>query len=64
MAVFLLCYHSIAPCTSKGDISASAISHLWRFISIDSYIVGLHKLRLVISLAFLQLLFQFAVSCS
>ena len=35
VGVYLLCYHSIAPCTSKGDISASAICHLWRFILID-----------------------------
>ena len=28
--VFLLCCHFIVPCTSKGDISASAICHLWR----------------------------------
>ena len=25
LGVFLLCYHSIAPCTSKGDINATAI---------------------------------------
>ena len=31
------CYHSIAPCTSKSDISSSAICHLWRFILIDWY---------------------------
>ena len=29
--IALLLYHSIAPCTSKGDISASAICHLRRF---------------------------------
>ena len=28
----LLLYHSIAPCTSKGGISASAICHTWRFV--------------------------------
>ena len=27
-----------ALCTSKGDISVSAICHLWRFILIDWYI--------------------------
>ena len=31
----LACYYSIVPCISKGDISASAICHLWRFILID-----------------------------
>ena len=36
--VFLICYHSIASCTSKCDISASAICHLWRFILIYWYI--------------------------
>ena len=28
MAALLLCYHSIAPCTSKDGISAIAICHL------------------------------------
>ena len=32
MTDLLLCYHSIAPCTSKDCISASAICHLWRFV--------------------------------
>ena len=36
--VFLLCYHSIAPCTSKSNISASAICHPWGFLLIDWYI--------------------------
>ena len=26
MTALLLCYHSMAPCTSKGGISASAIA--------------------------------------
>ena len=35
MAAPLLCYHSTAVCTSKCDISASAICYLWRlFISL------------------------------
>ena len=34
MTALLLCYHSIAPCTSKGGISASAIGHPWRFLFI------------------------------
>ena len=38
VGVFLLCYQSIVPCTSKGDSSACAICHLWRFILIDWYI--------------------------
>ena len=38
VGVFLICYHSIAPCTSEGEISASAICHLWSFILTDSYI--------------------------
>ena len=53
MRVFLLCYHSIAPCTSKDVISASAICLVWRFISIDWCIgVGLHKFGLAISVIF------------
>ena len=31
VGLFLLCYYSIASCTSKGYISDSAIRHLWRF---------------------------------
>ena len=38
VGVSLFSYHSIAPCTSKGDVSASAICHLWGFILIDRYI--------------------------
>ena len=52
MGVFLLCYHSTAPCTYKGDSSASAIYHLWRFILSDWYVGRLHKLRLAISVVF------------
>ena len=32
MAALLLCYHSTAQCTFKGDISASAICYFWSFI--------------------------------
>ena len=49
---FLLCYLSIAPHISKGDISANAICHLWRLILIDWIEVGLHKLRFAISVVF------------
>ena len=38
MRVFLLYYHSIAPFTFKGDISASAICRFLGFILIDWYI--------------------------
>ena len=51
MGDVLLCYHSIAPCTSKGDISTSAICHLWRFILIDWY-VGLNILNFGILVVF------------
>ena len=37
MAALMLCYHSIAPCTFKGDISASAICHLYRFFLVLIY---------------------------
>ena len=33
----LLLYHSIAPCTSKDGISASAICHLWRLFLVLIY---------------------------
>lgn len=39
MIVFLFVYYSNAPCTSIGDISACAIRHIWKFISIDWYVV-------------------------
>ena len=35
----MLCYHSIAPSTCKGDISASAICHLQRF-SLLNWCIG------------------------
>ena len=34
MANLFLCYHSTALCTSKSNISASAICYLWRFINL------------------------------
>ena len=37
MAALFLCYHSTALCTSKGNISASAICYLWRFIYLSIY---------------------------
>ena len=36
--VFLLCYHSIEPCISKGDLSVSAICYLCGFMIIDWHI--------------------------
>ena len=44
MAGLMLCYHSIAPCTYIGDIRASAICHLWRFIFSFSIKVGINRL--------------------
>ena len=32
MTTLLLCYRFMAPCTFKGDISASDIGHLYRFL--------------------------------
>ena len=52
MTVLLLCYHSIAPCTSKGDISASAICHLWRFDFSFDVQVGLNTLPLATLVAY------------
>ena len=43
---------SVSPCTAKGDISGSAIYHLWKFILIDWYIAGLHKLYFATSVVF------------
>ena len=41
MAALLLCYLSIAPCTCKDDISASAICRLQRFVFSFNISVGL-----------------------
>ena len=46
MTTLLLCYHSIAPCSSKGGISTSAIGHLWRFVFSFSIKVGRNRLPL------------------
>ena len=52
VGVFLLCCHSIAPCTSQGDISASAICHLWRFIFSYRYVGRLYRLLLAAFVAY------------
>ena len=52
MTALLLCYHSIAPCTSRGGISASAICHLWRFVSSFHILVGLNRLSLAALVAY------------
>ena len=41
-----LCYHFIAPCTSKGGISASAICYLWGFLLVYSSIIRPNRLPL------------------
>ena len=38
MASLVFCCHSVAPFTSKDDITASAICHLYGFILVDWYI--------------------------
>ena len=48
----LMPYHSIAPCTSRGGISASAIYHLWRFVSSFNIYVGLNRLPLAALMAY------------
>ena len=52
MIVLLLCYQSIAPCTSKGGISASAICHLWRFVFSFNIYAGLNRLPLAALVAY------------
>ena len=44
MIALLLCYHSVAPCTSKGGRSTSAICHLWSFV----IYAGLNRLPLAV----------------
>ena len=52
MTTLLSCYHSIAPYTSKGDISANAICHLWRFVFSFNIKVGLNRLPLAALVAY------------
>ena len=52
MAALLLHYHSIAPCTSKCGISASAICHFWRFVFRFNILVGLNRLPLAALVAY------------
>ena len=52
MTTLLLRYHSMAPCTSKGGISASAICHLWRFAFSFNIQVGLNRLPLATLVAY------------
>ena len=46
MIALLLCCHSVAPCTSKGGISVSAICHLWRVVFSFNMQVSLNRLSL------------------
>ena len=46
MTPLLLCYHSMAPCTSKGGISACAICHRWGFLLVYSSIGRPNRLPL------------------
>ena len=52
MGTLLLCYHSMAPCTSKGGISARAICYLWRFAFSFNIQVGLNRLPLAALVAY------------
>ena len=52
MTAILLCYHSIAPCTSEGGISASGICHFWRFVFNVNIYVGLNRLPLAALVAY------------
>ena len=52
MAALMLCYYSMAPCTCKGDISVSAICHLYRFGFRFNIQVGLNRLPLAASVAY------------
>ena len=52
MIALLLCYHFIAPCTSKGGISASAICHLWWFVFCFNKWVGLNRLPFAAMVAY------------
>ena len=53
MAALLLCYHCIAPCPSKGVISASDICRLSRFVFSYNIYVGLIRLPLAAFVAHL-----------
>ena len=68
MVALLLCYQFTALCTSKSDISASAICCLQRFIyQFIAIYVNLHRLLLLFWWPFLQPLFLsalIAATCS
>ena len=52
MAALMLCYRSIAPCTCKDDIGASAICHLKGFAFRFNVQVGLNRLSLAALVAY------------
>ena len=64
MSVFLLCYHSIAPCIFE-DIIASAICHRWRAVSTKiDVLINLYRFPLISSVAFPVALLSIADSYS
>ena len=46
MAALMLCCNSVAPCTCKGEVSASAICYLWKFVFSFNIAVGIYRLSL------------------
>ena len=65
MAALFLCYHSTTLCNFKGDISASAICYLWRFIYQFIIVqVGLHRLLLLLRWPFLKPSFISSLCCN
>ena len=52
MTALLLRYHSIAPCLSKGGISASAICPLWGFVFSFNILVGINRVPLATLVAY------------
>ena len=51
MAALMLCYHSIAPCTCKSDISG-AICHRFGFVFSFNIWVGLNRLSLAVLVSY------------
>ena len=66
MTALLLCYHFTALCTSRGDISVSAICYIWMFFQFIITWVASHSRLLLLRQPFIQPSFLstlFATAC-
>ena len=63
IVALLICYHFTALCTSKGDISASAICYLWGFFLVYYYIGRPSYASLAASVGFLKAFISLCSHC-